>query len=423
MEESMNFVHFSTYDRGGAAQAAYRFHSNLIANGHDSLFFVKYKTVDDRTVLAPKKSIFSSIPKIINRLKIKVHLLASKYCFYNETMGSGSFMNFHEYIEHIPFQPDAIILHWVSEFVDLRVIKQLQQHYRVPVFWYLMDMAPMTGGCHYAWECEGYLNTCENCPAVTWPQYQSVHRMLMHKKELLDHMAVTALAPCSWVRAQLERSTLFRDKPIRDLMLAINHEVFMPGDKHAVRKKYGLNPAKKIIFFGASSFEDPRKGMRYIVEALKQLYRDHERLYEKLLIVTAGNPPAEKLIQMIGFEHKHIGFLQGEQALAEGYQLADVYVCASIEDSGPMMINEAIMCGTPVVAFDMGVASDLIIERQTGYLAELKNIDDLKRGIESIIDLTDETYSFMSKKCREVGLKKLGEANQINTFVNIVKGV
>ncbi len=30
---------------------------------------------------------------------------------------------------------------------------------------YMMDMAPMTGGCHYAWDCEKYKMKCGGCPA------------------------------------------------------------------------------------------------------------------------------------------------------------------------------------------------------------------------------------------------------------------
>jgi glycosyltransferase involved in cell wall biosynthesis len=51
------------------------------------------------------------------------------------------------------------------------------------------------------------------------------------------------------------------------------------------------------------------------------------------------------------------------------------------------MINESIMCGTPVVSFRMGVAEDLIINGETGYIVKLKNIRDLANGI-------DEDYKF-----------------------------
>ena len=60
----------------------------------------------------------------------------------------------------------------------------------------------------------------------------------------------------------------------------------------------------------------------------------------------------------------------------------------SIEDSGPMMINESIMCGTPVVCFDMGVARDLVHTGRTGYRAALRDSSDLAFGIREVGDRT-----------------------------------
>jgi glycosyltransferase involved in cell wall biosynthesis len=70
-----------------------------------------------------------------------------------------------------------------------------------------------------------------------------------------------------------------------------------------------------------------------------------------------------------------------------------------------MMINESIMCGTPVVAFEMGVAPDLVHTGQTGYRAKLKDNEDLAKGIAQILGLSKDAYDAMSNNCRELGLR------------------
>jgi glycosyltransferase involved in cell wall biosynthesis len=45
------------------------------------------------------------------------------------------------------------------------------------------------------------------------------------------------------------------------------------------------------------------------------------------------------------------------------------------------MISEAMACGTPVAAFEMGSAYDLVNSGITGYRSELKNAEDLSQGI------------------------------------------
>ena len=69
-------------------------------------------------------------------------------------------------------------------------------------------------------------------------------------------------------------------------------------------------------------------------------------LRDQILVVMAGRVLSLSVLD-IPFEHQFVGFLMGDAMLAAGYQAADVFVNASIEDAGPMMINESILCGTP----------------------------------------------------------------------------
>ena len=123
----------------------------------------------------------------------------------------------------------------------------------------------------------------------------------------------------------------------------------------------------------------------------------------------------------IKFNHRHIGYLDGDCELAEAYQMATMFVSSSIEDSGPLMINESIMCGTPVVSFDMGVAKDLVINGETGYIAELRNIKDLANGIIKVINLENQKFIKMKKKCREIGLKKSSTELQLQKFITLTE--
>jgi len=100
-----------------------------------------------------------------------------------------------------------------------------------------------------------------------------------------------------------------------------------------------------------------------------------------------------------------------------------VFLCPSIEDSGPLMINESIMCGTPVVSFDMGVAPDLVHTGKTGYRATLKDSEDLARGIYKLLNLSDTEYAQMSGNCRELGLKLYSPSVQLQGFERVFKSV
>jgi glycosyltransferase involved in cell wall biosynthesis len=133
---------------------------------------------------------------------------------------------------------------------------------------------------------------------------------------------------------------------------------------------------KKIIFFGAARLDVPRKGFAFLRESLTLLARDN---YLDLLLVIAGSGIAYQL-DAIPIKKVLLGNLNFEE-LAATYHAADIFVCPTIADSGPTMVNQSIMCGTPVVTFDVGVCMDLVLEKETGILVNKNDSFGLYNGI------------------------------------------
>ena len=71
----------------------------------------------------------------------------------------------------------------------------------------------------------------------------------------------------------------------------------------------------------------------------------------------------------------------------------------SVLDAGPMMINQALSCGLPVVSFEMGVALDVLKNAGTGYCAKLGDYEDFANGIHFIYSLNELEYTSVSFKC------------------------
>ncbi len=137
------------------------------------------------------------------------------------------------------------------------------------------------------------------------------------------------------------------------------------------------------------------------MEALHQLYKNAPHLSNDIVLIIAGLSSVD-LQTYFDFKVIHTGSLPYDK-LAEYYGMADVYLSGSIQDAGPMMINQALMCGTPVVAFNIGTACDLI-NSKTGYLANYMDINDFSTGILKVISLGEEEKSTMSVQCRQAAL-------------------
>ena len=84
------------------------------------------------------------------------------------------------------------------------------------------------------------------------------------------------------------------------------------------------------------------------------------------------------------------------------------------------MINQAMMCGTPVVAFSTGVALDLVITGKTGYRAKCGDSKDLAIGLSYILDLSENHLKIMKDNCRSLALELMSKDSQSKFFSTII---
>lgn len=320
--------------------------------------------------------------------------------------------------------PELIIILFAKEFINSRNIFELYQKTQSNILWVMFDMAPFTGACHYAWECEGYKNNCGNCPGLySSDPFDLTFKNLVYKKFYIEKTNIQIIAGSEWQYRQARESSLFKNKAIHKILISVNPDIFKPINKQHIRREIGIPVNKKVIFFGAVGLNSARKGMKYLLASLRNLYDEINRdieLKNNLFIVTAGNE-FDKIEKNLPFEYKNLGLLDNTYGIASCYQAADIYICPSIEDSGPTMINQSLMCGTPVVSFMMGVALDLVETGKTGYLAKIKDSLDLAKGIYYVLKLKETDYNKMSENCRQLALSLYSPEVQIQQFENIIK--
>lgn len=202
----------------------------------------------------------------------------------------------------------------------------------------------------------------------------------------------------------IHKSYVYGNKKVIKRFPVINEDLFKPRNIQNLRNEFDIDSSfKYIISFGAQSISDPRKGMIYLWEALNELYdiigRDKR---QEILLLIAGNA-SHLSKEKIPFPYKQLGYLNMEQ-LAKMYAVSNVFLSPSIIDAGPMMVNQALSCGTPVVSFAIGTALSVIIDKGTGYVAKTKNSVDFANGISTILELPNNEYEKMRQRCRNVAL-------------------
>jgi glycosyltransferase involved in cell wall biosynthesis len=421
----LDILHINRSDFGGAASAVHRLHKNFLRKGYVSRVLVEQRKnyYPHYTQFKPPPESYKDIlwgrirTKIGNPINQDSLSTDPKYHFYNRNEFKTAYST-AQLINYIGKKPDIIILHWVSGFLNAQNIYELSEHYKIPVLWHLLDMGPMTGGCHYSWDCNGYQNKCGNCPALESDREIDRSRLnLSHKLEYLSKTPISFISTTDALDRQIRKASVAANKSIHKIFLSIDPDIFRPVRKESAREILGVPQNKKVIFFGAEMPSYERKGIKYLNSALKELNK-HFSDSDNLHIITAGLEQAAELMD-IPFDHQHLGFLSDDRSLAMAYQAADLFVCPSVEDSGPMMINESIMSGTPVVSFEIGVAPDLVLDGETGFKAKVADSADFAKQIQQFL-LSKKSTDEWQQACRSHALQHYHPDVQVQAFEELI---
>ncbi len=172
---------------------------------------------------------------------------------------------------------------------------------------------------------------------------------------------------------------------------------FRLASKSHARVKLKLSNQEKVILY-VGRF-DERKGIETLVRAFA-LLKQRQLLPLKLLIVggSSANMPdgderlrIEKIVQELGIEDvtTFVGRV-GHDTLPLYYAAADVCVIPSYYEPFGLVAIEAMGCGVPVVASNVGGLKFTIIPEETGLLVEPRNVQAFAEAIGRI--LADELW-------------------------------
>jgi glycosyltransferase involved in cell wall biosynthesis len=277
--------------------------------------------------------------------------------------------------------PDVICVHRITRFLTVRQLARLHEHYRRPLVWLLHDQYAVTGGCHFSFDCDGFTRACGSCPQLrSSDPNDRTHELWLRKQRYLAELPITFVAQSREALRWVERSSLFAARRVELIRQPIDVDVFRPLDRVVAREILRLPREARVVLLGSYDLRVERKGTRHAVEALRLLDDDIRR---DLWVLAVGKYP--ETLDGIDLPKRWLGVLHDDIALALLYAAADVFVSPSLADSGPMMVAESLLCGRPVVAFSIGLATDLVTDDAIGRLAAPADVRGLADGISSVL--------------------------------------
>lgn len=320
-------------------------------------------------------------------------LLESKYTYHNVKLPGYPFnLSFFGYnITNNPEIRDAdvIHLHWICGLLSIRDIRKLSRMGKA-VVWTNRDIWAYTGGCHIEFEgCEEYKNNCYNCPFLVNGS-KMAHRLLKRKIRLLKGSNIVMIAPSRWMAHKLSESAVFSCNRIAYIPNTRDFDVYKPHSCNEIDKCLNIDSVAEFsgyynVLFGAVSANTPYKGFSHLEELLRRIKDQHPDLIDKIKVHILGNYEEGSEILNEFSIHKW-GFVKDVNKLACIYSIADMFVTPSLADNLPSMIMEALGCETPVLAFDTGGTSDMVLHQQNGFVADYADDDSFYEGFMWILE-------------------------------------
>ncbi|NJP22259.1 MAG: glycosyltransferase [Hydrococcus sp. CRU_1_1] len=399
----MKILHINQSDKsGGAAIAGYRLHQGLLAQGIDSRLLVGIrKTKEPQVGMIPRKlSVEGKIANLtrplgLNYLQYLGTFEIPKHEFYK----NADILNFHN-------------LH--SGTFNYLAIPSLTE--KKPAVLTLHDMWGFTGHCSYSYDCDRWKIGCGKCPYPnTYPQIQRDNTRLEWKLKnwAYSRANLTIITLSHWLTEQVKQSMLARFS-IHHIPNGIDTEIYQPLDPEQCKAILRIPKEKKILMFGAASLKDPRKGTDLVVEALLQL---PESLKKETILLTIGHG-GEEIATSVGMEIMDLGYLDNDRLKSIAFSVADLFIFPSRADNLPLVLQESMACGTPMVSFKVGGIPDLVRPDVTGYLAQPDDAKDFTRGIIQLLE-DENLRQSMSSNCRAIALEEYSLEQQAKRYIEL----
>ncbi len=266
--------------------------------------------------------------------------------------------NLERYWKDHQLRYDIIFCHyWLSGLVG----EHLQQEWRIPLvmMYHTLGAVKNAAGIGEA-EPEQRIASEEEstrkCRRILVPTEREKQNLIRYYKALPHKIGIT---PCG-----------------------VNLEQFRPVDRPAARKKLGITAGKILLFVGRI---DPLKGIDQLLRTMPHL----QSFKDLRLIIIGGDESSrgeveelKKMARELKIENSIIfqGMVKHDQ-LTDYYNAADLCLVPSYYESFGLVALEALACGTPVVATDVGDLRNIIGQEETGQVVADNSPEKLAEAI------------------------------------------
>jgi N-acetyl-alpha-D-glucosaminyl L-malate synthase BshA len=178
-------------------------------------------------------------------------------------------------------------------------------------------------------------------------------------------------------------------------------------------EKYNVAPNGEKVLVHTSNFRPVKR----VSDTIRILDKVNKEIPTKLVLVGDGpdRSECEHLARDLDLQ-KDVIFLGKQDALVEILSASDLFLMPSQSESFGLSALEAMACGVPVVSSSVGGLPELNIHNETGYIAEIGDVDRMaKYAIELLTN--EKRYKSFSKNSRDRAVKHFDKNSIVPKYV------
>jgi glycosyltransferase involved in cell wall biosynthesis len=135
-----------------------------------------------------------------------------------------------------------------------------------------------------------------------------------------------------------------------------------------------------VVGLVAKNLDDPNKRLGVALNLIKGVSTG-KNIRPVVLLLVGDTKVAKKIASA---EIRHVGTLQSVVDRKFAYSRMDVLLSISEAETAPLVVDEALTCGTPVIVRDVGGSAESVLDGVTGFVC--MSDDEIQRGLIHLIN-------------------------------------